>query len=131
MVNPRKVYPVDPGLIAVYEGSGRSQIGHALETVVLLELERRGYDVSYVKVGDEWEVDFLASAPGRETLLVQTCADTTNAGTMLREMRALESAHEEHREAKAMLVTIDAQPPRGLVNKQVEWWPAARWLLEG
>lgn len=42
MVNPRKVYPVDPGLIPVYQRSGESQIGHALETVALLELERVG-----------------------------------------------------------------------------------------
>jgi hypothetical protein len=41
MVNPRKAYPVDPGLIALFERSGRSHTGRALETVVLLELERR------------------------------------------------------------------------------------------
>jgi len=35
MVNPRKAYPVDPGLIPVFERSGRAHLGHALETVVL------------------------------------------------------------------------------------------------
>ncbi len=49
MVNPRKAYPVDPGLIALYERSGREHKGRALETVVLLELERRGYEVSYLR----------------------------------------------------------------------------------
>ena len=42
MVNPRKAYPIDPGLISLYERAGRANLGHALETVVLLELERRG-----------------------------------------------------------------------------------------
>ena len=42
MVNPRKVYPVDPGLIPVFDRAGRDNTGHALETVVALELERRG-----------------------------------------------------------------------------------------
>ena len=41
MVNPRKIYPVDPGLIPVFDRTGRATIGHALETVVMLELERR------------------------------------------------------------------------------------------
>lgn len=130
MVNPRKGYPVDPGLIAVYQRGAGSQIGHALETAVLLELERRGYDVSYLKVGDEWEVDFLASAPGKDSLLVQVCADTTNAETMLREMRALERAHAEYPNARAMLVTLDSQPPQGAMKKGVQWLPAARWLLD-
>lgn len=41
LVNPRKAYPVDPGLIPVFDNVGRANTGHALETVVLLELERR------------------------------------------------------------------------------------------
>lgn len=45
MVNPRKVYPVDPGLIPLYERGGRAQTGRALESAVMLEIERRGYDV--------------------------------------------------------------------------------------
>jgi hypothetical protein len=32
MVNPRKAYPVDPGLIPVYDRVGRANVGHALET---------------------------------------------------------------------------------------------------
>ena len=41
MVNPRKAYPVDPGLIPVFDRTGRANIGHALETAVMVELERR------------------------------------------------------------------------------------------
>ena len=47
--NPRKLYPADPGLIKAFDASGRSNLGHALETVVLNELERRGAEVGYVK----------------------------------------------------------------------------------
>ena len=51
MVNPRKAYPVDPGLISVCDRSGRGQVGHALETCVLLELERRGADIAMILLG--------------------------------------------------------------------------------
>jgi predicted AAA+ superfamily ATPase len=34
MVNLRKAYPFDPGLIPIYERMGRSNLGHALETVI-------------------------------------------------------------------------------------------------
>ena len=60
MVNPRKAYPVDPGLIPVFDRTGRATLGHALETAILLELERRGCDVTYVRTPEGYEVDFLA-----------------------------------------------------------------------
>ena len=66
MVNPRKAYPVDSGLIPLFDRSGRSNTGHALETAVLIELERRGMSVTYVRTPDDHEVDFLARrATGR------------------------------------------------------------------
>ena len=63
--NPRKVYPADPGLIRAFDASGRSNLGHALETAVFNELERRGLDVGYVKTLEGLEVDFLTRHPGR------------------------------------------------------------------
>ena len=38
---------MDPGLIELFATSARSHAGRALETVVVLELERRGWEVSY------------------------------------------------------------------------------------
>ncbi len=35
MVHPRKIYPVDPGLIPIYERAGRPNLGAALETARL------------------------------------------------------------------------------------------------
>ena len=60
MANPRKAYPIDPGLIAVFDRSGRANLGHALETAVALELDRRGAEKAYVRTKDGHEVDFLA-----------------------------------------------------------------------
>jgi predicted AAA+ superfamily ATPase len=42
--NPRRLLPADPGFISAFDTSGRSNLGHALETAVLIELERRGRD---------------------------------------------------------------------------------------
>jgi hypothetical protein len=69
MVNPRKAYPVDSGLIALFERSGRTHQGRALETALLLELERRGYEVAYLRTTQGFEVDFLAQRPGEPPLL--------------------------------------------------------------
>jgi predicted AAA+ superfamily ATPase len=130
MVNPRKAYPVDPGLIALFERSGRTHHGRALETAVMLELERRGFEVSYVRTADGWEADFLAHRAGERPLLVQVCLESEGDETWAREVRGLEAGAEAHPEARPFLVTLDAVPPARAFPRGLTWAPAARWLLE-
>lgn len=130
MVNPRKAYPVDPGLIPLFERSGRAQRERALETALLLELERREYTVDYVRTADGFEVDFLAQRPGDPPMLVQACLDSERDATWARELRALEAARHVHPNAQAWLVTMDATPPTRPLPDGVRWAPAAQWLLE-
>lgn len=130
MVNPRKAYPVDSGLISLFERSGREQRGRALETAVLLELERRGYEAAYVRTRDGFEVDFMAHRASEGPLLVQVCLESEGDDTWARELRALDAAAREHRRARAWLVTMDATPPTRPLPKGISWAPAARWLLE-
>ena len=89
MVHPRKVYPVDPGLIPVYGRMGQPNLGAALETVVLVELERRGCEVAYVRTREGFEVDFLAHFPEGDWLLLQVCADLADPATREREVLSL------------------------------------------
>ena len=130
MVNPRKAYPVDPGLIPLFTHGGRGARGHALETAVLLELERRGREVSWVRTAEGWEVDFFAHCPGEAPLLVQVCLETGDDATWEREVRALRAAGETYGDARLVLVTLDASPPRRPLPERVTWAPAARWLLD-
>jgi hypothetical protein len=130
MVNPRKAYPVDPGLIALFERSGRTHHGRALETAVMLELERRGWDIAYVRTPEGFEVDFLAHRAGDKPLLIQVCLESEGDETWERELRALDAAAVAHPDARPFLVTLDAVPPRRPLPRRLTWVPAARWLLE-
>ena len=130
MVNPRKAYPVDPGLIPLFERSGRTHQGRALETALMLELERRGWEASYVRTSEGFEVDFLAHRAGDSPLLVQACLESEGDETWARELRALQAAAAEHADARAWLVTMDAAAPRRSMPDGIGWAPAARWLLE-
>jgi predicted AAA+ superfamily ATPase len=129
MVNPRKSYPIDPGLIPLYERPGREHRGRALETAVLLELERREYTVTWLRVGDDQEVDFFATRPGDPPLLVQVSMDTTQDATWEREVRSLEAAAREHPDAEALLVTQDPTPPLRALPGSLQWMAATEWLL--
>jgi predicted AAA+ superfamily ATPase len=131
MVAPRKAYPVDPGLIPLYATTGEPETGHALETVVLIELERRGYTVSWVKTAEGTEVDFHAYRPGERGLLVQVCATARELTTFAREVRALQHARAEHSDAEAVLLTLDETPPSEEMPRGVQWVPAGAWLLAG
>lgn len=130
MVNPRKAYPVDPGLIALFERSGRMHQGRALETAILLELERRAFEVAYVRTSDGFEVDFLAQRAGDAPLLIQACLESEGDETWTRELRALDAAAAAHPDARPYLITLDAVPPSRPLPDRLTWVPAARWLLE-
>ena len=129
MVNPRKAYPVDAGLIPVFDRTGRTNIGHALETAVLIELERRRLDVNYVRTGQGYEVDFLARGADGRRELIQVCADASDRGAAEREVRALTAAGEQFPDAGMRLLTLtrDGIPdtlPDGVVAQ-----PAWVWML--
>jgi hypothetical protein len=127
--NPRKLYPADPGLIKAFDSSGRSNLGHALETAVLNELERRGAEVGYVKTKDGLEVDFLARRPAAGEELIQACADLSSPETRARELRALTAAAKDHPRATRRLLVLDRDARERAGASGIEVLPAYEWLL--
>jgi len=127
--NPRKVYPIDPGLIDAFDASGRSNIGHALETAVFNELCRRGADVTYVKTKEGFEVDFLARFPDGRRELIQVCADPSDAATWQREVRALDAGYDEHVGSEKTIIVLDTLASRSRSHSATRVLPADRWLL--
>ena len=129
MVNPRKAYPIDPGLVPLYERVGRDNLGHALETAVLIELLRRGNEVHYFRTAKGNEVDFHAVDPAGNTLLIQVCAHAAGAATLQREVRSLVEAKEQHPDARTMLLILEQLSPGADVPDTVELTLAIPWFL--
>jgi len=129
-VNPRKVYPADSGLIPVFDRSAKHNTGHALETAVYVELQRRGADVAYVKTPANFEVDFRArNADGSEDL-IQVCSSVDEPETLAREVRALEDAATAYPAARKLLLTLESRLPFPDVPSSMEVRPAWVWMLE-
>ena len=129
MVNPRKAYPVDAGLILAFDRTTRANLGHALETAVLIELERRGCQVTYVRTPEGYEVDFLARSPSGETELIQVCADASNRETATRELRALVATENRFPGARKRLLTLTRSGRPSETPSEIEAQPAYEWLL--
>src|SRR5690606_32745263 len=103
--NPRKIYPVDAGLVTACAGTAGYGLGQLLETVVFLHLRRRGALPSYYRHEDGTEVDFVYEQDGRVEL-VQVSADVTSGDTRQRELRALRSAMQTFDAKEATIVTL-------------------------
>ena len=127
--NPRKIYPADPGLIPAFDSSGRGNVGHALETAVWNELQRRRIDVAYVKTAEGFEVDFLARDLTGGEELIQVCADMSSAETRAREFRALTAASSEFPRAALRLLMLDRDARLREHPPGIEVQPAYEWLL--
>lgn len=127
--NPRKIYPIDTGLIAAFDQSGRSNIGHSLEVMVQNELQRRGAKLAYVKTKLGFEVDFLARYPNGDEQLIQVCADLCEASTRERELRALEHAAEVYPRAEKLLLVLNPSDLTLVQTSGVQVFTAWGWAL--
>jgi predicted AAA+ superfamily ATPase len=129
--NPRKLYPVDPGLIKAFDASGRSNLGHALETAVQNELARRKAEAGYVKTSEGLEVDFFVRELAGGEELIQVCADPSAPETLDRELQALTAAGRAHPRAVRRLLVLDHGQRLRIKapGVGVEPQPAYEWLL--
>lgn len=128
--NPRKLYPVDTGLIRAFDASGRSNLGRALETAVCNELERRKAELGYVKTAEGLEVDFLSRRPGSGEELIQVCSDPSAPEARERELRALAEAGAQYPRAKKRLLVLARDQAIPIRTQGVLVQPAYEYLLE-
>lgn len=128
-VNPRKVYPADMALSALFDRSGKSNIGHALETAVLHELKRRNAEVAYVRTPGGFEVDYYARTTPGDELLIQVSATLDDPATLAREVRALQDAAALYPNARQILIALDLPAAQtGFDGMSVV--RASDWLLD-
>jgi predicted AAA+ superfamily ATPase len=129
-VNPRKCYPVDVGLSRATSFRASADTGRMLETLVYLELRRRGLHASYVVTESGREVDFLVRRPDGDADLVQVCCELSDAETRARELAGLDEALREGRAKSATIVTLHDEETVAVAGRRVRVVPAWRWFLE-
>lgn len=120
-----KYYLVDIGLRYYLLGSKKADLGHILENVVYLELNRRGYQVYIGKV-NQTEIDFIAiGEKGEEYYQVAYTVNDSDGSTLSRELAPLESIRDHN---PKYLLNMDFTPftsHRGI--KQIN---VLDWLLQ-
>lgn len=137
IVNPRKVYAVDPGLAAAMRAGGARDLGALLENFVYLELRRRlgrlaEGAIAYYRTASGREVDFAVDPvlPGANLELVQVCANLQSAETRERETRGLLEAMAETGADHATIVTLAERGRIESAAGPIRIVPAWEWTLE-
>lgn len=129
MVNPRKIYAIDTGLMRACSRSPKPDWGRLLENLVFLELRRRQPVIEYYKTLGGREVDFIVTGSDGGKTLVQAAADLTDADTRARELKALDEAMGECGINRATLVTMGREEEVKTAHGRVDIVPAWQWAL--
>jgi predicted AAA+ superfamily ATPase len=127
--NPPKFYPVDTGLSDAVGFHSSPNTGRALETLVFLDMKRRGLDFYYWKSKRGKEVDFVVRKGRKVEEAVQVSLSLKGSGTMDREMDGLKSAQEELGAKHLFLITDDEEREIKEGSLRVQVIPLWKWLL--
>jgi len=130
IINDRKIYGIDMGMIGAVAFSFSADSGHILENLVFLELKRRGKELYYYqdKSGKQ-ECDFLIRE-GREITAAFQAADRLDAANQDREVRGLVSALRAHKLKTGTILTGSASGEINSDGFKIKIKPVWQWLLE-
>lgn len=103
LINPRKVYAIDLGLVNVISNTVTEDIGRKLENLIFLHLRRKYSELYYFY--NNGECDFVATKDGVVTQLVQVCYELS-ADNLKRELNGLLQAMRFFKQHKATIVTF-------------------------
>lgn len=93
--NDKKYYSVDLGLSNIMRVANLQTRGDDLETIVFLELLRRGYKVYYYKTSNGLECDFIVEEENTIIQLIQVTSSLKDEKTKKRELRAFSKTIED------------------------------------
>lgn len=113
---PKKTYAIDSGICRAVTLDYENNLGHLFENVVFLDLKRLGYQVSYYKTVEGYEVDFIAQTVQGRKKFFQVVWNMDDPKTMEREERALKAAMAEMKDVDGELVTLHSYLRKGIVR---------------
>ena len=124
----KKVYLNDNGFVNL---SGDKERGRQMENAVFLELLRRkeDYDIFYWKDYQQREVDFVISANGKPTSLVQVTYVSHKDELEERERSSLLLASKELHCNNLLVITWDYEAEEKINGKKIKFIPLWKWLL--
>lgn len=134
LVNAKKVYAIDTGLIKANSVSFSQDSGRMLENVVFIHLKRLEREVFYFKKNNE--CDFVSRNTSKKLELFQVCLEL-NEDNKDREINGMLAAMDYTKQKTGTILTLNQtdelefNPPAGQAGKnKISVKPVWQWLLE-
>jgi predicted AAA+ superfamily ATPase len=106
-LKPKKIYPVDTGMITAFTLKSTTEMAARLETAVFLHLRRRTEDIYYYHTVVGKEVDFITLSAAGQLKLFQVSLSLKESKTKERELSALIEAMKELNVSEGTIITLD------------------------
>lgn len=127
LVNPRKVYAIDTGLVSVNSTSYSKDSGRLLENLVFNHLRRRYKRINYFN--QNGECDFVTFDKSEIQDAVQVCYHL-NQDNLQRELNGLVEAMKFFNLSKGTIVTYGQTDHFVVDDRKINVVPAFKWLME-
>lgn len=129
LVNPKKIYAIDPGVITAYSIKPGFDDAARLENAVFLSLRRKYKQIHYYHTKKNHEVDFVTLSETGDMRLYQVCIDMTHPDTKEREVRGLLGGLLELEQREGFIITGDHEETieqDGLTIYCIPFW---KWAI--
>jgi uncharacterized protein len=105
IINPRKVYSIDLGMVDSISLKSTDDNGRKLENLIFLHLRRSNRELFYFDNKNSAECDFVIMKNGKPKQLIQVCYELT-PDNLEREIKGLTEAMRFFNLKKGMIVTL-------------------------
>lgn len=126
LINDRKIYSIDTGLVNNISFAFSKNSGRLFENMIYVELRRRGKEIYYH--GGKNECDFLVKE-GRKIVEVLQVTENLNQENKEREIGGLLEAMEVHGLKTGLILTSNQEDEFIKNGKKVRVLPTWKWLL--
>jgi len=127
LVNPRKIYFIDTGLLSIISPSFTNDDGHKLENIVFWELRRQQKELFYFNERGK-ECDFVVCKNNSVEQVIQVCY-SLNSDNMHREQTGLFEAMDFFKLQKGIIITYNQHDIILQKDKRIEVMPVYKWLM--
>lgn len=128
MVNPRKIYVIDPGIISTCSTTFTGNLGHILENVIYWHLRQFNYKLYYFNENGR-ECDFIVQSNQKVIQAIQVCYELNHENTE-REVLGLSEAMEFFNLESGIILTFNQNDSMIRNGKIISVIPAFRYLSD-
>ncbi|OFX40884.1 MAG: AAA family ATPase [Bacteroidetes bacterium GWA2_32_17] len=126
LINPKKIYFIDLGLVNFISNTLTEDTGRKLENLIFLHLRRKYTELYYFD--EKGECDFVAMKNGNVKEILQVCYELTS-DNLKRELNGLLLAMKFFNMQKATMVTFNNTDIIKQEDFEIDVIPAWKWLL--